>query len=744
MTSRKSFSKLFITSLRNHIWSIALTCIGMIFSFPIYAALSVAIIRNQFYSNVYKEDVLAKVFARNVCGESNFILIGTTMILAVIIALNGFSYLFSKQKVDLYHSMPVKRGHLFLINYLAGIVTYVVPYILFMMTMFGVAKANGFLIGNGIKSAFVMLGINILGFLGLYSVTVLAIMLTGNIMVSLLANACLVFYGIAVKGLIAWCNELFFVTYSSSSFSVDLPGCLSPLISYVELINGMNTFAGRWELNAGSIIGYVIFVIVLIAINYCLYGYRPSEAAEKSIAFKRIMPVISVMLLVPFTVFGSVFFEQTVQNNGRINYGWLVFGGVIALVIFHMVIQAICYRDFRSLYKNLYNPLIAGIIVAIIFFIYGFDIIGYDNYNPSQKEKFVSAAIGSYNIQGYEEYYNFDAEKNEYGDSYYWVDALEYRLDHMNITDKSLINDFINTAIVESKYLDDLNNEINAGEKDGTDVFQGTAFVDFDVKYSFANGKYVYRHYSIDLLKHMDLYDRLYKNEEYKEGVFDILTASDENIYNIKYANALGDVEAKLSREQMLNIVSTVRDELKKQGAYELKDSVPVGYIYNEKTVLSHDYYDTFRLNKVYIYPSFTNTIKLLDEYGIDIYKGLNIDNIDSIIVTNYDVSSEDLEIAYDEVYLDATEDVMAKRMMYDDNSANHEYTDPRDIRKIFEGSISAEMAGVEPVFNNTENLEVEIYFKQMPGTYNYPVLFNFTKGSVPDFVARDVNYTMK
>ncbi len=65
---------------------------------------------------------------------SGFAIIGVlctaiALLCGFIIALNTFEYLYKKSKVDMIYSLPLNNRQRFLSDYLAGLFTYIVPYI---------------------------------------------------------------------------------------------------------------------------------------------------------------------------------------------------------------------------------------------------------------------------------------------------------------------------------------------------------------------------------------------------------------------------------------------------------------------------------------------------------------------------------------------------------------------------------------------------------------------------------------
>lgn len=734
MTSKKSFFNLIRICLRNNIWSIALTCIGLFFAMPVYGALYVSDIEYKLSFGLYRKEILPALYRRAVLGENNALLIAAVVIIALITAIGGFSYLFSKQKVDLFHSIPRKRGLLFAANYIAGIIGFVVPYIFFMILALIVGKACNVLDGYGILSALITFVISFLGFIGVYSVATLAAMLTGNTLVCILASGVFLIYGPALVEMFRLLQGRFFITYTSYMES-EIAINTSVASLYLKLFEGMDNLHGIYNLSPWRFVAYILVIAAIIAISYYLYRIRPSEAAGRAIAFKKSMPVISVLLLSMAAVYGGLAFEAIASGDRKVSYGWLIFGAVIVILIGHCVLQAIYFSDFKSLFKNLENPGIAAVIAMFIFIFFIFDISGFDKYIPKESD-IAYMAISSDSLQGSIEYYDFDREMDEYGNYDFWVSRADYRFENMKITDKELIRDFATVGISESKTFDEKNmeqDELSARGED-TNLFEDSHYINAQVLYTLKNGKTKCRSYYIDILSNIDLYNRFYSGTEYKEGVYDILTVDADDYENITVACPIGTLPKKLSKVQMDELVKVYKKDLLKQDAYELRDSVPIGYIYEDRGVLENGYMCNYRLYTGYIYPSFTDTIATLNSYGIDFDEYMSVNNVESITVRNYhpsEMTYADKRAAavYDDIYVD--EDVEEKI-----------YTSAADIAEIYKHIVPMEMHDVNYILRDYGELEVSVEFKEMPGKDKYAITYTFLVGETPDFVKTDVNYS--
>ncbi len=94
-----------------------------------------------------------------------------------------------QQKVDFYHGIPVNRKHLFWANYLNGILIVAVVYGVNLILTLGVTTAYGIspsqLMGTVISGYLLFM----LHYAMIYAVTVLAMIMTGSVIVGIFGTA---------------------------------------------------------------------------------------------------------------------------------------------------------------------------------------------------------------------------------------------------------------------------------------------------------------------------------------------------------------------------------------------------------------------------------------------------------------------------------------------------------------------------------------------------------------------------
>lgn len=707
MTSKNAFGNMTLAALRSRIWGIALSFVLLFFSLPIFGAMYASVQTNSiFLQTDVKYKLLLRMYRSWVLGEENVFTTGVIIFLAVFLAVNGFMYLFSRQKTDMYHSLPIKRNLLFAANYLAGLIAFVVPYILFTIAAIAVGRIYHMVNIQSVIVAVQMVVINILGFLLIYSVSSALIMLTGNMQVSICSIIIFNLYGPVVFVLQEMYKKMFYITYSSR-MSDDMWTFCSPLTLYFKL-QKIDSFGKNPEVDLVLMICMLAAIVFFTAAGLILYIKRPIECAGRSIVYKKTIPFLSILILVPLSIGGGGIFGE-VSNCGKTgNYGWFIFGLIATVIIGHFILQTVYYLDFKSLFKNMTFPVVALVIAALISVCYIFDLTGYDTYIPNDDVS--SLAITSYALHSAQEYYDFDKEMSEWGNTQYWVESNSYRFDHMKIKDVDTCVPFLEKAVSESFEYDKLQN-LEGSDEDN--------WVNIEVLYNTKTGRKKYRSYMVRMDNLIDDFNSVYSLEDYKNAVYPILTEDEEKLSeNLYFNDSIGEINllaAGFTQEDIKELSEVYKKELLEQDAFSLKDSVPMGYICSKYDEVNDEYTSSYTYNRGYIYPSFTRTIDILEKHGIDFNRYKDVDNIDKIVVENYNVK-----------------DVNA-------DSIRRIYTDPEDIQKVLETAVPYELAMNDDVFHNYANLDITIYYKEAVGKDLNSISIGYEKELVPDIVKSDV-----
>lgn len=386
MRSGTSSSKLFAELFKKQIWVFAMSCFGYFMIGPVLFLMRIGEWEeNSIYGMALSKAEMTERFLEIIRAEVDggsklmFLFILGTLALGVVAAWNGFSYLHSAGKVDLYHALPVKREKLFLIQVLIGAVDYIIPALLWFVLSCAVA---------GVKNVFTLetaaaLACNWL--LGLifcmyaFSIAALAMMLTGRLLTGILGTAVFFFLDIVVGAIVFGFQSVFYNTMigvRSDLFWGIGPKVLSPLnLADAAFFSWYQGNGWRLALTAAAA------AVLLLALSLLIYRKRPSEAAGKAMAFFRAGECIKVILSATAALaFGLIFGEAT----GASSDFWMIFGLLLGYVFIYALIQMIYTLDIRKCFSGK-AAFLAGLVITFgITAICRFDLTGFDSYLPAQ------------------------------------------------------------------------------------------------------------------------------------------------------------------------------------------------------------------------------------------------------------------------------------------------------------------------------------------------------------------------
>ncbi len=594
MTSRSSFFKLLREDLRQRLWTIILAAIVFILPVPIYIAMEIS------GSGGFGTGMLDN-FARRLAepmAYDSFWLVLLTMGGALICAVSGFGYLFSKKKVDFFHSLPVKREKMFAVRYINGVLIYLVPYLAMVLVSILIMAVTGNMKAIVFRIVIQGLAVHLSGYLVIYTTFILCVIFVGNIVVFFAVSGWT--FGITAVTLLvySWFEEQFFKTFSylGESFVARLHSLrfLWPPYFYVCVIGGR----GRGGL---FLLQELAFAAVLIVITLLLYRARPSDGAGKAIAFPALKPVIRISVeVLAGALMGMMFYEMADRSTGV--PGWMIFGVILGVVLCHMLVQSIFHFDVRKCFANKGSMGLCAVAVIAFVLVMRYDAFGYDEYLPKEK-KLESVAI---EILGFDHYRN----NQRYNGSYMtYTDELF----EMKLTDIDAVYPYLESLVEDTVVCWDLREK---GESPDTSRVS--------VAYHLNNGKTVYREYCVQEIRE-ELFAPIFESEEYKEIHYsDIYSIPESFVESVTAIHAMNELKMSLSEGERAELMAILRRELTAQTAKEKLNTLPVAVLrlsaYNKRVHYDSDGnpYNTVDnySTELPIYPSFTGTLNFLAERG--------------------------------------------------------------------------------------------------------------------------------
>ena len=204
MTSKISFFNLQKENLRHRPGMIMLA-----FSYCVYHILMLIItIQNEFYANAADtvlgtQTKMELVKALRNLVSPNDMFIFPACLLAVVFAIAGFAYLHDRRKVDLYHSLPVKRRRIFRVIVTNSLLTFMTALALAQLVELVIIGMLGYLTPDMAAQALLTVLCMMLIFTAIFFLAALAMIMTGNLFVGILGTGVfMVWIPLAVKGVI--------------------------------------------------------------------------------------------------------------------------------------------------------------------------------------------------------------------------------------------------------------------------------------------------------------------------------------------------------------------------------------------------------------------------------------------------------------------------------------------------------------------------------------------------------------
>lgn len=741
MMSKNSFLVNMKENNKRRIWVWVISILCFVLAYPVGVALMI----KQAQTNLdwikaeygaAAESILQSRLLENVkyMMGTSFILMGFTVAIAVIAGIQGFSYLYSRKKIDFYMGMPVKQSRRFLVIWVNGILIFLLPYLMGMGISLLLAAGNQACNGEILATALRAFGIHFCLFLGMYHLSILAVMLTGNMVVTGLGLLVLCLYEFMVRAVDYSYKSLFF-RYFGGHFYEQVP-LFSPIGLYEKLVSG----SGREGIMLAAMLALSLVIGLL---SYFCYCKRPPEAAGKAMAFAKLGTVIKILLVIPAALFvgeivgGVVDFYPLSGMDGV----WHVLTAIVLTAILGCgVIQVIYEFDIRGALHQKRHILICVVLAAGCFGIYRYDLFGFDRFVPKPDQVESIAFIPStYDEGGYSDSW-IDR------DSLKLISGMEYAKRYMylqNVEDVCLLADY---SMGEYNKIDQA-----AGEDEENGYWSYATIL-----YRMKSGRTAERGVYINMEdeQSLGLLEKIIDSNEFLEGynvaATDVLERKIEQTEGFKLSFQFGNgvYENRLSAQDTRELLAAYREDLKETGFQEKRQEVPVGVLSME-TESTYWYYgggstsDWWNVG-LNIYPSYERCIKLLAEKDCEVESQLQTEDIAQIVVVN---ENQDVELLREQEYLSGEE------VMVDPSAVTtmvkKSYTGQEKIARIAESIYPEEM--VDYRWDNGPQADYEIsvivYFK--PGTmmdkqYGTNAYYRFIKGTVPDFVLADTAYVQE
>lgn len=277
----------------------------------------------------------------------------------------------------------------------------------------------------------------------------------------------------------------------------------------------------------------------------CMFVYkiRPTEAYHKSIAFKKLQPIIKVVVVLPISACVGILSSEIVGRN----FIWYVGGLLVTAVLLSFAMEFLYYLDIRECIRpKISTGLILGMLVIMAVAL-KLDLIGFDTYLP--KESRVKNM--SIYINGLNGCYDYPEGAGEmYGTTSF--------LQNTRIEEFDAIYQLAKKAVaIQKEDKRTADSEITAASEitDSEELY-------FSVRYEMKNGKEVYRGYCIPKdEENLKLIADIYDNWEFKRQVLPVEYVKEEKISSLILRISNSSHTSELSKETIKSLFKTCKNE---------------------------------------------------------------------------------------------------------------------------------------------------------------------------------------
>lgn len=267
-------------------------------------------------------------------------------ILSITIAILSFKFLANRQESDMVFSLPSKRSSIFFASYFAGLLSFLIPYIIIRNPLPILAFSADFdidVIFKALNGSFMNLLMECLLFLACYSFSVFLCVNIGKlfdillnyILLSILLPICIMGLTQAViYNLLGMTRNYGFRSYSVfSSFFLSLP----------ELINSF-FYSGRSEPPIWiTVLIYSLFFILFTLLSLYLFKIRKTEKAGIPFAFSYLKIIFAVLISFLFGIFFTLIIAN--GNMDKANFYTTIPAFFVSSLVVYLGISAIAKRS---------------------------------------------------------------------------------------------------------------------------------------------------------------------------------------------------------------------------------------------------------------------------------------------------------------------------------------------------------------------------------------------------------------
>lgn len=585
MISRRSYWAKWLENIKRRGWTFVLCAAVMLLLGPVFLSVNLTGLYNggAFGAQTSEEmDLMMRTAFVSHIGFSQ-IWIFPALFFAVLFAVQGFCWLYSRQKMDLYMSVPVSSVKRYVMIWGNGIVCYAGLSFTGLLLCWATGAVFGVMSCYAAAQSMAAWAFQMLAFLAMYHVSLVAVMLTGNVLTALLGCVVLFSYEPAMRILYNHLKTMFYYSYCSADAErmMRLPW-LSPFAGTLDLFERVcyrdgylvgvpGTGGLTWQFGIQT--GLLVICAASAGIfAYWLYRKRKTESYHRSVAFSPLAAVLELALLVPFGMAAGMAVAKMSGDSGIFLFGGCLLGTVCG----HAMIRLVYKRELKEVLGGKAVFAVSLTAAACFLGLFRFDWTGYDSYIPASREvRAVSVSLES----DYSAFGNYEEPLWEGGS----VDMEEELLEKMASENTETIESVLWLAKKwRDKGMPGTVRDFEAGADTGY-ISEGAGKNEnlrrWVVCYTMQGGRKVYRRFFADMEADQDKIDIIMKDPSYQRVRYQIFSPMfEERLGEMKISFADGRTETLYTAEKG-ELLEALRTDFRQYGYSLISDSIPEGKI---------------------------------------------------------------------------------------------------------------------------------------------------------------------
>ncbi|MBR0171872.1 MAG: ABC transporter permease [Lachnospiraceae bacterium] len=387
--------------LARRLWVIIFVTLPLLLIYPFLCGLQLASLRPQFAQGSQLVSVITGTAVFYVTNELFVVMIFT--IAAVFLAIQGFSYLFHRDRTDFYESLPFPRKRRFLLVYTNGLLIFFCAYAVAMLLTLVVGIAYGARPSVLLPViAFSMLRF-FLFFAAVYAVCTVGVMLAGSVLYAIILAGFLFLAPVVYEAAALVYADVHFKTWAGG-FTLKL--LLNPFYRLLKKTGITGYPAGSYyqslsektdwssvifrEQAAGALPHMLLLLLCFVVATfaaYVLYEKRKAEWAGTTICHKPVHVFVKIVtaagsaIVIAIGIQGMFFYEEASDAASTVRM--LVMLVCIAVLV-SFFLEGMYRRSVREAFSDKHHLIPACVLALAFFFAFRLDVFGYDRFMPDK------------------------------------------------------------------------------------------------------------------------------------------------------------------------------------------------------------------------------------------------------------------------------------------------------------------------------------------------------------------------